>query len=88
MIPYQGLHGGHERPGNQQKVAVEHADQFEESVESRHDFAGLDAGYVHLRQTQTLAQLGLAPAAFVPRLDQFMAERFRQTIRARRLEMR
>ena len=83
MIPDQRLHDRHERPRDHQKIAVQHADQVEESVESRHDLAGLDPGYVHLRQAQTSSQLGLAPATLVPLFNQLTAEAFGQAIQAR-----
>ena len=63
MIPNQRLHGRHKRPRNHQQVAVEYADQVEQSIEPRHDLAGLDPGNVHLRQAQTLPEFGLTPAA-------------------------
>jgi hypothetical protein len=79
-IPDQGLHGRHERARNHQKVAVEHADQVEERVESRHDLAGLDCGYVHLRQAQAMPEFELTPTAFVPLLNQFTTDGVRQGI--------
>ena len=87
MIPNQRLHGRHERPRDHQKIAVEHADQVEESVESRHNLASLDAGYVHLRQAQTLPEFGLTPSALVPFFNQLMAEGFRQAIQTGRFYM-
>jgi hypothetical protein len=82
MIPEQRLHDRHERPRNLQKVAVEYADQIEERIESRHDLAGLDSGYVCLRQAKASPQAGLAPATLVPRFNQFTAQDVRETIQA------
>jgi hypothetical protein len=87
LIPDQRLHGRYEGPRDQQKVAVEHADHVEESVESGYNLACLDPGYVHLRQAQMLPEFELAPAAPVPLLDQLTAERLRQAIEAGGLDV-
>src|ERR1035437_5177736 len=73
MIADESLKGGHERARDHQKVIVVHAHQVQESVIAWHDFAGLDAGDMHLRQAGAPAQLGLAPAVFAPRLFQLVA---------------
>ena len=39
----------------------------------RSDLAGLDSGYVHLRETETPSEFRLGPAALVPGLDQLAA---------------
>ena len=73
MIADESLQGGYERARDHQEVMVEHTHQIQESVEAWHDFAGLDAGDMHLRQAGAPTQLGLAPAAFAPRLFQLVA---------------
>jgi hypothetical protein len=88
MIADQRLDGRYERPRNHQQVAVEYPDQIEERIESRHDLAGLDSGYVCLRQAKAPPQPGLAPATLVALFNQFTAQGVRQAIQACRLDMR
>ena len=87
MIPDQRLHSRHERPWDHQEVAVEHANQVEQSVESWHNLARLDPGYVHLRHAQMLPQFGLTPASLMTRLNQLEAHCLRQAIQAPAFDM-
>jgi hypothetical protein len=87
MIAEHRLHGRYERPRNDQQVAVEYTDQIEERIESRHDLAGFDSGYVCLRQAKTPPQPGLAPASLVPLFNQFTTQGVREAVQACRFDM-
>ena len=86
MIADESLHGGYERARDHQEVIVEHAHQIQESVEAWNDFAGFDARDMHLRQAGAPTQLGLGPAAFAPRLFQFVAHVFGKTTEPHRFD--
>src|SRR6266481_6030701 len=84
MIADERLDGRNEGAGDHEEVAVEGADEFEEGIVARHNLAGLDAGNVHLGQTETASQLPLAPAAADARILQLPAQVLREAFQPER----
>src|SRR5229473_2630973 len=87
MVADERLHGRNEGAGDHEEVAVEDTDEFEEGVVARHNLAGLDAGDVHLGQTETASQLPLAPAAADARILQLPAHVLRKALWTQRFDM-
>ena len=85
LIPHQRLYRGYQRSRHHQEVTVKDSHEIEDGVEPRDNLARLNCGNMHLRQSETLSQLFLTPAALVARLDQFLTHRLGQTIQAFRL---
>jgi hypothetical protein len=71
VVPQECLHGGDERARYHEEVAIENANHVEEGIEAGYDLAGLDSGYVHLRETEASSEFRLRPGALVPGFDQF-----------------
>src|SRR6516162_3571620 len=87
VVAHERLDHGHERAGDHDEVAFEHADDFKQRVVAGHDFPRLDAGDVHLGQAETASQFLLAPAALLARLFQSPAHFARKSFKAQWFDM-
>ncbi|GEM_PF-1532209 len=74
LRPYERLYRGNKRTGNEQEVQIENPDDIEQRVETGHNPARFNGGYVRLGQPDFTAQLPLAPAATDPRFFELFPE--------------
>src|ERR1700730_5996795 len=83
----EGLYGRDERTRDHNKVVVEDADVVQKGVEAWHDFAGLDAGHMHLRQAEAPSEFSLAPTERGSRFLQLLAHVLWQTFQTQWFDM-